>query len=266
MPSKPLVPKGVKPCWAQNRETGEWEQWFQNSRAEVQQSEEATRRVEIQELVWSKNRETGEWEQWVRNAWTGEWEQVEQSDEAAQRVEAPKPVWSKNRETGEWEQWVRNARTGEWEQVEHADELARSEVDVDVQETSGSGDASAWRQGSWEEQSGDDDGEAEALGRETHARDVYADDEESGALEVFATSQVPASGGDARLLSFLASVGPEFDAVFVEKHTGASKYEDLITFIETKEDLEPLVEAGMTPLQRNKLFRAILKEREQPAH
>lgn len=246
-------------------------------------------------LCWCRNHETGEWELWVRNA-AGEWEQVQQSDDAAQ-VAVPEPKWFKNRETGEWEQWVENLETGQWEQLQQADELVPAEVDGDVQETAGdasecqasweeqadanaaevdgrvpetAADTSAWCQGTWEEQVDDSaaDDVSEALPREAHARDVYADDdEESGALEVFATSIASASVcSDARLQSFLASVGPEFDVLFVAQHTGASSYDDLITFIEAKEDLDALVKEGMTPLQRNKLFRAIQKEREQPAH
>merc|ERR1712107_406728 len=195
---------------------------------------------------------------WVKDAESGQWTQLPQmqhTDEAARQAVVPEPKWYKNRETGEWEQWVEDAESGQWtqlQQVQHTDEAARQAA---VPEHAEHVDRSV------------EDDASEKLAIEVRAGDVYEDDEESGALEVAAVSNVPALVGcDERLQAFLARVGPGFDALFIAEHTGVSNYDDLITYTETREDLNPLVEAGMTPLQRNKLFRAILKEREQPAY
>jgi len=60
---------------------------------------------------------------------------------------------------------------------------------------------------------------------------------------------------------FLANIGPEFDPTFVKFHVGTDDLEELLEFTWERSDLAPLVDAGLKPLFRNKLFRAILEEK-----
>merc|ERR1719223_2654559 len=60
---------------------------------------------------------------------------------------------------------------------------------------------------------------------------------------------------------FLVKVGPEFDPSFVKLHVGTNDVDELLEFIWERADLSPLVDAGLKPLLRNKLYRAILEER-----
>jgi len=61
---------------------------------------------------------------------------------------------------------------------------------------------------------------------------------------------------------FLAVVGPEFDAAFISEHIGSENLDDIIELTVDEADLQPLIEHGMKPLHRNKLWSAIAKERE----
>jgi len=60
---------------------------------------------------------------------------------------------------------------------------------------------------------------------------------------------------------FLAKAGREFDPAFVKIHIGTDDLDELLEFTWDKSDLLPLVEAGLKPLLRNKLYRAILEEK-----
>lgn len=57
-----------------------------------------------------------------------------------------------------------------------------------------------------------------------------------------------------------APLGQNFD--FVLHCVGADDLDDLLQFTESRDDLDPLVKAGMLPIHRNKLFQAIQKEKE----
>jgi len=63
---------------------------------------------------------------------------------------------------------------------------------------------------------------------------------------------------------FLAGLGPEFDPAFdpafVEFHVGTGDLNELLELTWERNDLSPLVDAGLKPLFRNKLYRAILEE------
>jgi len=65
---------------------------------------------------------------------------------------------------------------------------------------------------------------------------------------------------------FLAKVGPEFDPTFVKFNVGTDDLDELLQFTTEKNDLSPLVDAGLKPLLRNKLFRAILEEKAERAN
>jgi len=65
---------------------------------------------------------------------------------------------------------------------------------------------------------------------------------------------------------FLATVGSEFDASFVKLHVGTDDLDELLEFTWERSDLSPLVDAGLKPLLRNKLYRAILEERAARAN
>lgn len=210
---------------------------------------------------WFRNKESGDWEQWIHNSETGEWVQLQHADDHGQSgtaigedvpenwedlddgavdstgidvapLEASEPQWFKNWDNGEWEQWIKNSETGQWERLKH-----------------------------------DNDVEPEVAIADPTCADVLPAQVLDDVDQETASTSVPASvDGKARLQSFLLSVGPEFDIAFVTQHSGADNYEDLIEYTLSREDLNPMVDAGMKPLQRNKLFRAIEKEREHPAH
>merc|ERR1719163_959023 len=59
------------------------------------------------------------------------------------------------------------------------------------------------------------------------------------------------------LASFLASLGPNYDADFVAEHLGSDDLNDIIQYTWSSTDLNSLVEQGMKPLLRNKLWVAI---------
>lgn len=61
--------------------------------------------------------------------------------------------------------------------------------------------------------------------------------------------------------NFLTTVGSEFDPAFIKLHVGTDDLDELIELTWDKSDLQPLVDAGLKPILRNKLFRAILEER-----
>merc|ERR1711971_1073799 len=65
---------------------------------------------------------------------------------------------------------------------------------------------------------------------------------------------------------FLATVGSELDPLFVKLHVGTSDLNELLEFTWERDDLSPLVDAGLKPLLRNKLYRAILEERAERAN
>ena len=64
------------------------------------------------------------------------------------------------------------------------------------------------------------------------------------------------------LAAFLAVLGPEFDAPFVAEHLGSPCLDDIIELTVDISDLQELVAQGMKPLLKNKLWPAIVKERE----
>lgn len=59
---------------------------------------------------------------------------------------------------------------------------------------------------------------------------------------------------------FLRKVGSEFDPAFVKLHVGTDDLDELVEFTYDRNDLSPLVDAGLKPLLRNKLYRAIVEE------
>jgi len=61
--------------------------------------------------------------------------------------------------------------------------------------------------------------------------------------------------------AFLAKVGSEFDSSFVKLHVGTDDLDELVEFTWERSDLSPLVDVGLKPLLRNKLFKSILEER-----
>jgi hypothetical protein len=61
--------------------------------------------------------------------------------------------------------------------------------------------------------------------------------------------------------AFLATAGTEFDPSFIKLHVGTDDLGELLEFTWDRGDLSPLVDAGLKPLWRNKLYRAILEER-----
>lgn len=63
------------------------------------------------------------------------------------------------------------------------------------------------------------------------------------------------------LADFLAEVGPEFDVTFVANTFGTDHFEEIITRFTHIDDFESLVVAGMKPLHKNKLYRALEVER-----
>jgi len=65
---------------------------------------------------------------------------------------------------------------------------------------------------------------------------------------------------------FLATVGSEFDVSFVKLHVGTDDLDELLEFTWERSDLSPLVDAGLKPLLRNKLYRAILEEKSARAN
>jgi len=65
------------------------------------------------------------------------------------------------------------------------------------------------------------------------------------------------------LAYFLAGVGPQFDVAFVAKNFGTDSLEEIMTQFIDLDDFQPLVEAGMKPLHKNKLFMALDVERKR---
>jgi hypothetical protein len=61
--------------------------------------------------------------------------------------------------------------------------------------------------------------------------------------------------------AFLAKVGSEFDSSFIKLHVGTDDLDELVELTWERSDLSPLVDAGLKPLLRNKLYRAISEER-----
>jgi len=59
---------------------------------------------------------------------------------------------------------------------------------------------------------------------------------------------------------FLRRVGSEFDPAFIKLHVGTDDLDELVEFTYDRGDLSPLVDAGLKPLLRNKLYRAIVEE------
>jgi len=68
-----------------------------------------------------------------------------------------------------------------------------------------------------------------------------------------------------KLASFLAEVGAEFDSDFVARTLGTDSLEEIIIRFTDIEDFESLVRAGMKPLHKNKLYRALALERRKRA-
>jgi len=67
------------------------------------------------------------------------------------------------------------------------------------------------------------------------------------------------------LAAFLAELGPQFDCVFVARSLGTHSLEEILERFTELGDFESLVVAGMKPLLRNKLYRAIALERQRRA-
>jgi hypothetical protein len=59
---------------------------------------------------------------------------------------------------------------------------------------------------------------------------------------------------------FLRRIGSEFDPAFIKLHVGTDDLDELVEFTHDRGDLSPLVDAGLKPLLRNKLYRAIVEE------
>merc|ERR1711862_726706 len=117
----------------------------------------------------------------------------------------------------------------------------------------------SWSQNTWEEQQAD--AQDDTVDR-VDAEEVLATVHEKGESDWIesrekddAGSDVSTAADDQSLISFLAQIGPQFDASFVSEHTGAQDYDELISFTFTRTDLDPLVQAGMKPLLVNKLSR-----------
>jgi hypothetical protein len=66
----------------------------------------------------------------------------------------------------------------------------------------------------------------------------------------------------APLTAFLASLGPDFDASFIAEHLGSASLDDIVELTVEISELQELVEQGMKPIHRNKLWSAIVKERD----
>jgi len=60
---------------------------------------------------------------------------------------------------------------------------------------------------------------------------------------------------------FLEQVGTKINSSFVKLHVGTDDLDELLEFTWERSDLSPLVDAGVKPLLRNKLYRGILEER-----
>jgi len=60
---------------------------------------------------------------------------------------------------------------------------------------------------------------------------------------------------------FLEEVGIKINSSFLKLHVGTDDLDDLLEFTWERSDLSPLVDAGVKPLLRNKLYRGILEER-----
>lgn len=216
-----------------NSETGQWE------RQEQQQSEGA-------DSNWEWNSETGRWD----------WRQQQQQ----QHAEVPAAEEQQSDE-GADPNWVWNSETDRWERRQQSDDHAEQRVDwaemiddEDVQENMGMVDGTPSLAA--EDQHPIDGVGSEGADEESIREDDVASESSRG-FPTSGASTAPSVDGARCLASFLAGVGPEFDSDFVKKHSGAADYEDLITLTYTSADLDPLVEAGMKPLHRNKLFRAI---------
>jgi len=67
----------------------------------------------------------------------------------------------------------------------------------------------------------------------------------------------------ASLADFLSGVGPEFNVALVAHSFGTDNLEEIITQFTCIDDFERLVVAGMKPLHKNKLFRALDVERKR---
>merc|ERR1719181_1652429 len=64
------------------------------------------------------------------------------------------------------------------------------------------------------------------------------------------------------LATFLAGLGQDFDAQFIAEHLGSASLDDIIELTVDVSELQEIVEQGMKPIHRNKLWSAIVKERE----
>lgn len=155
-----------------------------------------------------------------------------------------KDAWSSN--------WAWNSETNQWDKTD-----AEEGQDEDQKRDEERSSETNW----WEQRLQSDGHAGERMDAEEVLMTVQEDDAESICTERHAPSVASTSvDGDRTLESFLARVGPDFDAAFVAKHSGAENYDDLIKLTFTRTDLDPLVQAGMKPLRCNKLFKAIQKE------
>jgi len=64
------------------------------------------------------------------------------------------------------------------------------------------------------------------------------------------------------LSTFLAGLGPNFNASFIAEHLGSASLDDIIELTVDISDLQGLVQQGMKPVHKNKLWSAIVKERD----
>jgi len=67
------------------------------------------------------------------------------------------------------------------------------------------------------------------------------------------------------LAAFLAEVGPEFNFDLVARTLRTDSLEEIIIRFTDIEDFESLVRAGMKPIHKNKLYRALAIERRSRA-
>ena len=174
----------------------------------------------------------------------------------------PQDWW--NSETKQMETWIRNSETGRWEREPSVEERIDASPEPSDEEpipqewwNPETEQLEKWIRnptGRWERiydgEGVEVDANADVAGAEAICKDVDASKEDAEST----------STADPSLETFLARVGPGFDAAFVSQHTGAEEYDDLITLTFTRQDLDCLVSAGMKPLLVNKLFRAIRNE------
>jgi len=67
-----------------------------------------------------------------------------------------------------------------------------------------------------------------------------------------------------QLARFCQAMGPQFPFEFVARHLGTD-FDAIVQSASDVHSLDPLVQAGMKPLHRNKLCKALMQEKEQRA-